>query len=156
MPIRTSAGLLPWRQFDGRLQVLLGHPGGPFWTGKDAGAWSILKGEVERGEDLLAAAVREFSEESGAVLSGPFVALGSVVQRSGKIVHAWACEASLEPADLFSNTCSAEWPPKSGNRVRVPEIDRYEWLDLPEARKKINPAQAEFMGRLEAAVTGPR
>ena len=134
---------------DGLIEVLLGHPGGPIWAHKDEGVWSILKGLVEPGEDLLAAAIREFTEESGTLLEGPFVSIGSVVLKSGKVVHGWACEAELDASALFSNTCTIVWPKVHGKRIEIPEIDRFCWFSLEEAWRKINPAQVEFLERLQ-------
>jgi predicted NUDIX family NTP pyrophosphohydrolase len=153
--VNVSAGLLLYRRRDGRLEVLLAHPGGPFWANKDAGAWTVPKGLAESGEDLLAAARREFAEETGLRPEGPFVPLGSVRQKAGKVVHAWACEGDADPAALTSNVMSAEWPPGSGYRVEFPEVDRCAWFTPAEAREKLNPAQAEFIDRLEAALATP-
>jgi predicted NUDIX family NTP pyrophosphohydrolase len=136
------------------VEVLLAHPGGPFWANKDAGAWSVPKGLIAPGEDLLATARREFTEETGLHPAGPFLPLGSVRQKAGKVVHAWACEGDADPARLTSNTTSAEWPPGSGKWIEFPEVDRCEWFDLAKARVKLNPAQAEFVDRLEAALAG--
>lgn len=147
-----SAGLLLFRRSNGRLEVLLAHPGGPFWANRDAGAWTIPKGMGDAGEDLLAAARREFTEETGLNPQGPFLPLGSVRQKAGKVVHAWACEGDADPAALASNTMWAEWPPGSGKRIQFPEVDRCAWFPPDEARAKLNPAQAEFIGRLEAAL----
>jgi predicted NUDIX family NTP pyrophosphohydrolase len=148
----VSAGLLLFRRRAGRLEVLLAHPGGPFWVNRDAGAWTIPKGVANEGEDLLAAARREFGEETGLRPEGPFIELGSVRQKAGKVVHAWACEGDADPAALTSNTMWAEWPPGSGRRAEFPEVDRCEWFAPDEARAKLNPAQAEFVDRLEAAL----
>jgi predicted NUDIX family NTP pyrophosphohydrolase len=148
----VSAGLLLFRRYRGRLEVLLAHPGGPFWANRDAGAWTIPKGAANAGEDLLATARREFGEETGLHPEGPFLLLGSVRQKAGKVVHAWACEGDADPAALVSNTMWAEWPPGSGRRVEFPEVDRCEWFSAEEARAKLNPAQAEFVGRVEAAL----
>jgi predicted NUDIX family NTP pyrophosphohydrolase len=147
-----SAGLLLFRHRGGRPEVLLAHPGGPFWANRDAGAWTVPKGLAEPGEDLLAAARREFAEETGLRPEGPFLPLGSVRQKAGKTVHAWACEGDADPAALASNTMWAEWPPGSGRRVEFPEVDRCAWFGPAEAREKLNPAQAAFVDRLEAAL----
>lgn len=144
-----SAGLLAYRRRGRSIQVLLGHPGGPFWARRDAGAWSIPKGEPEPGEELLPAARREFEEETGTRPEGDFLALGSVRQRAGKRVHAWAWEAELDAAGCRSNTVELEWPRGSGRRITIPEVDRFEWFDSATAREKINPAQAELIDRLE-------
>jgi predicted NUDIX family NTP pyrophosphohydrolase len=133
----------------GTLQVLLVHPGGPFWRNKDEGAWSIPKGEAEPGEDLLAAAQREFEEELGLKPTAHFVKLSPIKQKGGKIVHAWAFEGDCDPTTIKSNTLTMEWSPKSGRRVEFPEVDRAEFFDLEVARKKINPAQAMLIDELE-------
>jgi predicted NUDIX family NTP pyrophosphohydrolase len=149
---KQSAGILLYRRRDGRLEVLLAHPGGPFWERKDLGAWSVPKGELEPGEDPLAAAKREFAEETGLEPAGPFAPLGSVKQKSGKTVHAWAVEGDFDPAALVCNTFEMEWPARSGTMRSFPEIDRVEWLDLESARRKMNPAQAAFLDRLAELV----
>jgi len=133
------------------LEVLLGHPGGPFWADKDEGAWTIFKGEMDEGEDALTAARREFEEETGLRPEGDFLPLGSVKQKSGKIVHAWAFEGDFDPAALRSNSFRVEWPAGSGRWRSFPEVDRAQWLDLDEARRRINPAQAAFLDTLAAA-----
>ncbi len=136
------------------LQVLLVHPGGPFWARKDLGAWSIPKGECDHGEEPLSAARREFREELGAepaaFATGAFLALGTLVQPSGKEVIAWAIEGDFAVAELKSNTFEIEWPPKSGRKKQFPEVDRAEWFGLAEARRKILPGQIEFIDRLAA------
>ena len=149
---RTSAGLLMFRRGAGGLQVLLVHPGGPFWAKKDVGAWTIPKGELAEGEDELAAARREFEEETGIRPAGPFRPLGRVRQKGGKVVHAWAFEGDCDPAAIHSNTCRVQWPPGSGQWQDVPEVDRAEWLSPDEARRLINPAQAELVDVLEKAL----
>jgi predicted NUDIX family NTP pyrophosphohydrolase len=146
---RVSAGLLMYRTRGGLAQVLLVHPGGPFFRNKDRGAWSIPKGEVGPDEDLLEAARREFEEEIGFRPSGPFTPLTSVKQSGGKTVHAWAFEGDCEPATVIRNTFTMEWPPRSGQRVDFPEIDRCDFFDLGEARQKINPAQVGLIDELE-------
>lgn len=148
----TSAGILLWRRRDGALEVLLGHPGGPFFAKKDD--WSVLKGEVEAGEDLQAVARREFEEESGHVIDpgAEMVELGEIRQRSGKVVLAWAVEGDLDPQTAVSNTFELEWPPRSGRMQEFPEIDRVEWFTLADARARIRAAQAPFLERLEQAV----
>ena len=145
-----SAGLLLYRRRQGDLQVFLAHPGGPFWRDRDAGAWTIPKGVVDEGEELLAAARREFEEETGIEPQGPFVPLGSVRQKAGKVVHAWAWEGDADPSRIVSNTTTSEWPPGSGRRITYPEVDRCAWFDLSAARAHMNPAQAELVDRLEA------
>lgn len=139
-----------YRVREGVLQVLLVHPGGPFWKNKDAGAWSIPKGEVEPGEDLLATARREFLEELGVEIEGPFHALGSIKQKAGKVVHAWAVEGDFDVTKVRSNLVEMEWPPRSGRKISFPEIDRAEFFTIEEAVKKINPAQVELLRRLRA------
>ena len=144
-----SAGILLYRDRDGALEVLLVHPGGPAWARRDAGAWSIPKGEYDDGEDPLVAARREFAEELGAAppQSQPRD-LGEVRQKSGKRVRAWALRGDLDPSQIRSNTCEIEWPPRSGRRIEIPEVDRAAWFELEQARQKINPAQAELLDRL--------
>lgn len=145
---RQSAGLLLFRQHQEGLQVLLVHPGGPFWANRDAGAWSIPKGEFTEGEDPIAAARREFEEETGSRIEGTARSLGSVKQSGGKVVFAWAVEADVDPTGFRSNTFAMEWPPRSGRQQEFPEVDRAEWFDLDEARTKINPAQSVLLDRL--------
>ena len=149
---KVSAGILLYRRRGAGLELLLAHPGGPFWAHREAGAWTIPKGAADDGEDLLAAARREFAEETGSQLDGPFRSLGSVRQRAGKLVHAWAVEGDLDPALAVSNTTSSEWPRGSGRRITYPEVDRCEWFTPEAARSRINPAQAELIDRLEAAL----
>jgi predicted NUDIX family NTP pyrophosphohydrolase len=151
---RTSAGILLYRSTPNGVEVLLVHPGGPLFARKDLGAWSIPKGESEDGEELLAVAHRELAEETGFSADGPALPLGQITQRGGKIVHAWAVRGDADPSHLRSNTFEMEWPPKSGRRREFPEVDRAEWFDLAEARLRINPAQAELLDRLEAALRG--
>jgi predicted NUDIX family NTP pyrophosphohydrolase len=146
---RISAGLLMYRKTPQGPQVLLVHPGGPFWKNKDAGAWSIPKGEVDQGEDLLAAAQREFKEELGLDPTGPFVPLDPIKQKSGKIVHAWAFEGDCDPAACRSNTIQVPWPPGSGKWITIPEVDRAEFFALPEAKARANSAQVAFLEQLE-------
>jgi predicted NUDIX family NTP pyrophosphohydrolase len=147
-----SAGLLLYRQLDDGLEVLLAHPGGPLWESRDAGAWSLPKGELEPGEEPLDVARREFEEETGTpappLLAG-YRSLGDVRQKSGKVVSAWAVPGGLDPIVARSNTFEMEWPPRSGRRQSFPEIDRVEWFPLDAARTRINPAQAELLDRLE-------
>jgi predicted NUDIX family NTP pyrophosphohydrolase len=151
---RVSAGLLMFRRKGDAPQVLLAHPGGPLWAKKDLGAWTIPKGEGAPDEDLLATARREFEEETGFRPQGPFHPLGRVKQKSGKVVYAWAFEGDVEPAALRSNTFSMEWPPRSGQRPDFPEVDRAEFFDIAEARRRINPAQAELLDALERLLAG--
>jgi len=142
-----------FRRRDGVLQVLLAHPGGPFWAKKDDGAWTIPKGEHESSEDSLAAAKREFAEETGFGLKGPFLALGSLKQPSGKIISAWAFESDCDPDALASNTFELEWPPKSGRKATFPEIDRVGWFRIDEARKKLHKGQERFLNALETVLS---
>jgi predicted NUDIX family NTP pyrophosphohydrolase len=147
---RHSAGILLHRAGNRGREVLLVHPGGPFWARKDLGAWSIPKGELADGEDPRLCAQREFAEETGTRLpEGALDDLGEVRLRSGKHVTAFAVEGDLDPATVRSNTFEVEWPPRSGRRQAFPEIDRAEWFGLDEARERLNPAQAEFVDRLE-------
>jgi predicted NUDIX family NTP pyrophosphohydrolase len=145
----NSAGILLYRRREGAVQVLLVHPGGPFWARKDLGAWSIPKGELDEDEDPRACALREFAEETGTRLPDAALdELGSVKLKSGKLVLAFAVEGDLDPATIASNTFEMEWPPRSGRMQSFPEIDRAEWFDLAAAREKLNPAQAAFIDRL--------
>jgi predicted NUDIX family NTP pyrophosphohydrolase len=134
------------------IEVFLAHPGGPFWKNKDAGAWTIPKGLVEPGEEPLAAARREFFEETGIEPVGRFLPLGSVKQKAGKLVHAWACEGDADPKKIVSNTARVQFPVGSGRWLTFPEVDRCEWFGLSAARQKINSAQAELINRLEAVL----
>jgi predicted NUDIX family NTP pyrophosphohydrolase len=144
-----SAGLLLYRIGDGGPELLLVHPGGPFWARKDAGVWSLPKGEYEDGDDPRAAAVREFEEETGtAPPAGELIELGSVTQKNGKRVIAWAAEGDLDAGAIRSNTFTMEWPPRSGRRQEFPEVDRAGWFGPDAARQKLNPAQAAFVDRL--------
>ena len=152
--MKESAGLLIWRQREGRIELLLVHPGGPFWKNKDSGAWTIPKGEFDGGEDPLTAARREFAEETGFTLDGAFVALGSLRQAGGKVVHAWAVEGDCDPGSLRSNTFSLEWPPRSGRRADFPEVDRAAWFTLDAARERILRSQAPFLDRLVVLLRG--
>ncbi len=145
---RISAGLLVYRQHAGIYQVLLAHPGGPFFKNKDEGVWTIPKGEPEGDEDLLIAAKREFQEETGIVPHGTFTELKPIKQKGGKIVHAWAVEQDCDPARLISNTFSMEWPPKSGRQMQFPEVDRAEFFDFATARRKIKWGQDELIDQL--------
>jgi len=143
-----SGGILLFRQLDGRLQVMLVHPGGPYWDNKDEGVWSIPKGLFEENEGPLEAARREFAEETGFEAEGEFIELGEFVQQSGKIVHAWALESDLDTTRIRSNTFTLEWPPNSGRFEDYPEIDRGQWFDIAEARTKITKGQLGFISRL--------
>lgn len=150
----VSAGLLLYRRVGGSLEVFLAHPGGPFWRDRDLGAWTIPKGVLEDGEDPLAAARREFGEETGVAAVGPFLSLGSVRQKAGKVVHAWAWEGDADPACVVSNSMRSEWPRNSGRWITFPEVDRCAWFDPATARLKMNAAQSAFVDRLEAALAG--
>jgi predicted NUDIX family NTP pyrophosphohydrolase len=151
--MKHSAGLLMYRRgASGVLEVLLAHPGGPFWRNKDEGAWTLPKGEYEAPEEPLAAARREFAEETGFDAGGPFVPLGEVKQKSGKRVAAWAFCGDFDPAALRCNTFEMEWPPRSGKRESFPEIDRVAWFTLGEARTRLLAAQRDLLERLEAAL----
>ncbi len=149
---KTSAGLLMFRVRGGAPEVLLVHPGGPLWAAKDEGAWSIPKGVVQPGEDALAAARREFEEETGFSATGSFVPLTPLRQPSGKVIHAWAFAGDAEPAQLRSNLFSLEWPPKSGRQQPFPEVDRAGWFPLSAAHRKIVPGQRGFLAELAAAL----
>jgi predicted NUDIX family NTP pyrophosphohydrolase len=149
---QVSAGLLLFRRRGNSLEIFLAHPGGPFWKNRDEGAWTIPKGLADEGEDLLAAARREFEEETGIRAQEPFLPLGSVKQKAGKVVHAWAFEGDVDPAAIKSNMTQVEMPRGSGRWITVPEIDRCQWFDLATAAVKINPAQAAFIDRLKAAL----
>jgi predicted NUDIX family NTP pyrophosphohydrolase len=151
MPKR-SAGLLLYRRRRTGIEVLLVHPGGPFWARKDPGAWMIPKGEYAEGEDALAAARREFEEELGARPPGGLVPLGEVTQAGGKIVTAWAAEGEFDVAALKSNTFEMEWPPKSGRKASFPEVDRAAWFAFAEAERKMLASQKAFLSRLKAAL----
>ena len=152
----TSAGILLYRRTAGRsLEVLLAHPGGPWFAAKDAGHWSIPKGEADPEEALLDVAHREFAEETGHdVPAAPPIELGSIVQKGGKRVHAWAVEGDLDPALAHSNVFETEWPPRSGRLAQYPEIDRLAWFDPDEARRMIKPTQIPLLERLEEALDG--
>jgi predicted NUDIX family NTP pyrophosphohydrolase len=146
---RRSAGILLHRRSGEQIEVLLVHPGGPFWARRDLGAWSIPKGEYLPEEDPLAAARREFQEELGtAAPDGPVADLGEIRQKGGKLVRAWALEGDLDPEEIVSNTFPLEWPPRSGKWIQVPEVDRAGWFPLQEARERINPAQVALLERL--------
>jgi predicted NUDIX family NTP pyrophosphohydrolase len=148
---KHSAGILLFRRSRGEVEFLLVHPGGPFWRRKDAGAWTIPKGQIEDEEEPRACAIRELEEELGAAPAldpEQLIELGSIRQRAGKVVEAWAAEADFDPATLASNTFSMEWPPRSGSEQEFPEVDRAEWFGIEAAREKILPAQAELLDRL--------
>jgi predicted NUDIX family NTP pyrophosphohydrolase len=145
-----------FRHRGGALEVLLAHPGGPFWAKKDDGAWALPKGEYDDQEEALDAARREFTEETGFVAEGPFLSLGEVRQRSGKRVKAWAFEGDCDPAQLHSNEFEMEWPPHSGRMKRFPEIDRLGWFGEREARLKLLPSQLPFLERLQQGLAASR
>ncbi|SEN89981.1 Predicted NTP pyrophosphohydrolase, NUDIX family [Mucilaginibacter gossypiicola] len=145
---KQSAGILLHRKSAQDLQVFLVHPGGPFFKNKDDGSWSVPKGEYEIDEDPLAAAKREFQEETGHEITGDFVALSPIKQKGGKTVQAWAVEGNINSEDIKSNTFEIEWPPRSGKKQTFDEIDRGEWFDIATAKIKINPAQAAFIDEL--------
>ena len=149
---KRSAGLLVYRRTAHGLEVLLVHPGGPFWAKKDLGAWSLAKGEIDAGEEPVVAALREFEEETGTRLDGAPVPLGEARQAGGKVVLGFALEGDLEVTAIRSSTFELEWPPRSGRRQSYPEIDRAGWFTLDDARAKLNPAQAAFLDRLTALV----
>ena len=155
----VSAGILLYRRVGEHLEVLLGHPGGPFWARRDHGSWSIPKGIAEDGEALEAVAAREFGEETGFDLLGVALDpaarpldLGEVSLRSGKVIRAWAVEGDLDAARAVSNECEIEWPPRSGRTLVIPEVDRVEWFGVDEARRRAHPVQAAFVERLEVAL----
>jgi predicted NUDIX family NTP pyrophosphohydrolase len=150
---KNSAGLLMYRKRDGHLEVLLVHLGGPLWKKKDLCAWFVPKGEVNPGEEELSAAKREFQEETGLMPSGNFLSLGTVKHKSGKRVVAWAFAGDCDAASLKSNTFEMEWPPKSGKMARFPEVDRAGFFTVEAAREKMHPAEFEFLGRLEQALS---
>lgn len=147
---KSSAGILLYRRTGAGIEVFLAHPGGPFWARRDEGAWTIPKGEIESGEDALDSARREFEEETGTRLDGPFLPLGEIRQKGGKRVLAWACEGDLDAAGITCNTVSIEWPRGTGRIVEFPEIDRAAWFTFDQARRKMNPAQTAFLDRLSA------
>ena len=151
--MKQSAGLLLYRRQQNALEVLLVHPGGPFWKKKDAGAWSIPKGEFGPEEDGLAAAVRETKEETGHLFEGKFILLQPVTLKSGKMVYAWALEADFDTKELISNTFLFQWPPQSGKMIEIPEVDRAEWFSPAQAKEKINPAQWNLIEQLQQLVT---
>lgn len=152
--IKKSAGLLLFKRKENKIYYFLVHPGGPFWKNKDEGAWSIPKGEPEEGEDLLQRAIIEFREETGQSVKGKFIELEPVRQKAGKTVYAWALEQDIGTSGLKSNTIMIDWPPRSGKKMEIPEVDRWEWFGTEEACKKINPAQAEFIIQVEKLLNG--
>ena len=146
---KASAGILLYRIRSGELQVFIVHPGGPFWATKDAGAWSIPKGEIERGSDALETATREFREETGKPVSGEFLPLTPLRQASGKVVHAWAVAGDIDPSTLKSNTFTMEWPLRSGKQREFPEVDRGGWFSIAEAGERLLPGQRGFLAELQ-------
>ncbi|TFF37344.1 NUDIX domain-containing protein [Mucilaginibacter psychrotolerans] len=146
---KPSAGILAYRKLNHKLQVFLVHPGGPFYVKKDAGVWSIPKGEYESDEDPLTAAKREFGEETGQTIEGEFAPLAPIKYKSGKVVHAWAVEADIDHTNIKSNTFEMEWPPKSGKMRNFEEVDRADWFDLETAKQKLVPAQVGLVDELE-------
>lgn len=147
---KESAGLLLFRRRDTEIEFLLAHPGGPFWTGRDDGAWTIPKGGTHAEESPIEAAIREFREETGFEPREPYIPLGHITQRSGKVVHAWAFEGDCDPAALVSLTTITEWPPRSGHMIEIPEVDRAAFFDYDAGRRAINIAQVELLDRLLA------
>ncbi|WP_332823636.1 NUDIX domain-containing protein [Ramlibacter sp.] len=150
-----SAGLLMFRRGSGEVELLLAHPGGPFWSRRDAGSWTLPKGEIEEGEDPLAAARREFEEETGFASAPPFLPLGELKQKSGKRITAWAFEGDADPRHLVSSPFEMEWPPRSGRMQRFPEIDRVAWFGVAQARARLLAGQVPFVDSLEALLSGP-
>lgn len=153
---KESAGLLLYRRLSGSTEVFLVHPGGPFWEKKDAGAWSIPKGEIEAGEDALGAAKREFQEETGLIPAGTFQPLKPIRQGGGKIVHAWASQCNVDSGAVKSNTFSMEWPPRSGTMQEFPEIDRASWFEVAAAKQKILKGQLGLLEQLEEMLASGR
>jgi predicted NUDIX family NTP pyrophosphohydrolase len=158
-----SCGILLYRRSGHGLEVLLAHPGGPYWSRKDHGSWSVPKGIAELDEAMEAVAAREFAEETGFELvnvardpGAPPLDLGEVTLKSGKVIRAWAVEGDLDPAASTSNTLEIEWPPRTGRRLVIPEVDRVAWFAADEARRRAHPAQAAFVERLEASLTDPK
>jgi predicted NUDIX family NTP pyrophosphohydrolase len=145
---KQSAGILLYRKTDKTLQVFLVHPGGPFFKNKDEGSWTIPKGEFLDDEEPLTAAKREFQEETGQSVNGDFIPLGSIKQKSGKTVHAWAVKGDIDHETIVSNVFDLEWPPRSGKTIVIPEVDRADWFTIAIAKQKINPAQVELIERL--------
>lgn len=154
MTSKQSAGILLFRKNKPGLEVFLVHPGGPFWKNKDEGVWSIPKGELNEHEESLPAAIREFFEETGVLLSGEFIPLNPVHLKSGKKVFAWALEKDIDAQNILSNNFEIEWPPKSGKMQSFPEVDRGEWFTVAQAKKKINAMQVAFINELENKIFG--
>jgi predicted NUDIX family NTP pyrophosphohydrolase len=156
MNSKQSAGILLYRRRSDALEVFLVHPGGPFWKNKDAGSWTIPKGEFTSEEPALDAAVREFREETGAALKGPFQPLSPIRQKGGKRVYAWAAPGDIDAAAIISNTFELEWPRNSGKQKTFPEVDKGDWFSLGAARQMINPAQIALLDELEETQGAPR
>ncbi|SDH82106.1 Predicted NTP pyrophosphohydrolase, NUDIX family [Chryseobacterium taeanense] len=154
--MKTSAGILLFKREEGNFFYFLVHPGGPFWKNKDLGAWSIPKGEVSEGENLLERAKIEFEEETGKGVDGDFIELKPIRQKAGKTVFAWAVEGDIETYDMKSNVITIDWPPKSGKTIEIPELNRWEWFSSDEAKKRINPAQAGFILQLEELLSAQK
>ena len=153
---RRSAGILLYRSADGGIEVLLAHPGGPIWATRDAGVWTIPKGEIDDGEEAWAVALREFEEETGhPAPDGASIDLGEITQKGGKVVVGWGLEGDLDPATAHSNTFPFQWPPKSGRYITIPEIDRVEWFTPDEARRRIKDTQIPLIDRLLEALDRP-
>ena len=150
MTTKQSAGIVLYRIRPDQLEVFLVHPGGPYWAGKDEGAWSIPKGEIPQGDEPLQTAKREFAEETGSPITGEFRALGTLKQPSGKVIHAWAVEGDLDPGTVKSNLFSMEWPPRSGIIREFPEVDCGAWFDMAAAARKLSPGQRPFLDALPA------
>ncbi len=146
--MKKSAGILLYRFISNEIQFFLVHPGGPFWKNKDAGVWLIPKGEFENSEDGLAAAKREFKEETGTIIDGNFITLTPVKQKAGKLVYAWAIQGNIDSEKITSNTFKIQWPPKSGKWVDLPEVDKAGWFSIEESKQKINPAQIPLIDEL--------
>ena len=154
MAKKESAGILMYRYCASKLEIFLVHPGGPFWKNKDVGAWSIPKGEFDKGEDPLEAAKREFQEETGFAVIGSFIALGPVRQAGGKLVHTWAVEGDCKAEFIKSNSFTMEWPPRSGRRKEFPEVDRAGWFSIELAREKILEGQLMLLDELQRKLKG--
>ncbi|GAA5089515.1 NUDIX domain-containing protein [Chryseobacterium ginsengisoli] len=147
--MKISAGILLFKKENEKYLYFLVHPGGPFWKNKNLGTWSIPKGEALEGEKLIDRALIEFNEETGKKVDGDFIKLKPIKQKGGKTVFAWALEGDLEMSDFQSNIISFQWPPKSGKTIEIPEVDQWEWFETEEAKKRINPAQVEFINEIE-------
>jgi predicted NUDIX family NTP pyrophosphohydrolase len=152
---KQSAGLLMYRTREAQLEVFLVHPGGPFWAKKDLGAWSIPKGEYVEGENPLDAARREFTEETGFEADGNFIDLGTIKQAGGKLVSVWAIEGDCDPEKLVSNTCMIDWPPRTGRKIEIPEVDRGAWFGTEEARQRILKSQEPVIDLLLTRLQQP-